>query len=110
MEYRIVIDGLHTKTIDNISSVVVNVCVTVFAKLGEQENSYSDIVALSLPDFTNFTQYEQLTQEQIISWISAEIEEMKEKAAFVVTRAIAELNKTIEITTEATLPWEITNE
>ncbi len=108
MEYRIEIDSLHTKTIDDTPNVVVNVCATVFAKLGNQENSYSDIIQVSLPDFTNFTEYNELTKEQIISWISENIEEMKEKAAFVVNRAITELNVIEDYATEAELPWSNT--
>lgn len=105
MEYRIEIDSLHTKTIDDNQNVVVNVCVTVFAKLGDQENSYSDIIQLPLPDLNDFIDYNQLTKEKIISWISVEIEQMKEKAAYVVNRTIEELNAIQDYPIEQQLPW-----
>ena len=108
MSHTIIINNVDTKTINGFDNVVCRVHYTLTVSNGL--NSVSEEFKLLLidpddvenyPDTSSFTEYANLTQEQMIGWVEADV-------AF--NNIVRSLNQQLpqpstETTNSPTLPW-----
>lgn len=56
-----------------------------------------------------FIDYSNLTEETILTWISADIEELKNRLEFILDKQIEEKNELLEDENDSPLPWNNIN-
>ena len=94
-------NGSHTDVVHSIAWEVTGV---------DNEDSASSSGALSVntDDIQNFVPYENLTEEQVLSWVFATLgQEGKTKAESQVQLVIEAKQSAINIVPKASLPWSI---
>lgn len=73
---------------------------------GEDSASTSGALSIHTDVNENFTSYESLTEEQVLSWLFAELgQDGKQKAESQVQAVIEAKRSTVAIVPKASLPW-----
>ena len=73
---------------------------------GDDSSSASGALSVNTDNFANFVAYENLTEEQVLSWVFAALgQEGKTKAESQVQTVIEAKKSAITIVPKASLPW-----
>ena len=106
--YQFKINAVDCKTnVEGLEKVVFNVHWSYFATNGEHTASMIGVQSVSEPNPDNFVAFESLTEEDVISWISAamDVEQMqanldKQIEDLITPKVVTlQLNKPVEVST-----------
>lgn len=102
MEFKITINWLLTGVFEELTGVVKQIEYIITASDSGESVSTTNKVTIPNPNTENFTSFENLTEEQVISWIESleQTQAIKNYLAEQLTKKIAE--KRLE---QRTAPW-----
>ena len=75
---------------------------------GEDSASTSGALSINTDVTENFTAYENLTEEQVLSWVFAALgQDGKQRTEGQVQAVLAAKQSTVAIVSKASLPWQV---
>jgi hypothetical protein len=88
------------------SDVVHSVAFEVTGVDGDDSSTASGALSVNTDNVENFVAYENLTEEQVLSWVFATLgQDGKQKAESQVQAVIEAKRSTVSIVPKASLPW-----
>lgn len=108
IEYSWKVTGIKTSTVGTADNVVVQTYWEKTGKDGEHEGTFKGATpfsANSMPEGTKFISFDKLTEEDVLSWIKADILTHNDYEKHINERIQEEIDKLKNPVVEATLPW-----
>lgn len=98
--------SLITKNIDNNLDTVIQVPYIITGSDGVNTVEYAGIVQLGVPDSQNFIPFNQLTEDQIITWIEQAVpEEEKIRHKQLISSVLQHKASQPELPSNKPVPW-----
>lgn len=106
LSYNYKVNTVRVTTQEDLTDVVKEIEVNVTGVDGEATFSLPVVVKLSAANANSFTSFEDLTEEQIVSWIESDpsLDGTKAHIAFVVAKEVEKLSLELK-----PLPWAEAN-